>query len=127
MNYAFHYDMPKICPDHALEVHIQASCKMHVEKNFSAMFVAVPNGGKRGFYGQLLIKKEGVKKGFPDAIIVGHGPNAGKIAFAEIKARGSLSNEQHAMLDHMHRNGHNVGLFRSQDTLAAKLREWGWK
>lgn len=127
MKYAFHYDMPAVCPEKSLEVAIQASCKLRVETRFAAMFVAVPNGGKREFYGQRLIKKEGVKKGFPDAIIIGHGANAGKIAFAEIKARGSMSLEQHALLDHMHRNGHDVGLFRSQDTIEAWLRSKGWQ
>lgn len=126
-NYPFHYDMPKVAPENASEVSIQASCKMRVESAFQAMFVAVPNGGKRGWFGQAQVKREGIKKGFPDAIIVGHGPNKGMVAFAEIKARGSLSLEQQAILEHLQRNGHQVGLFRSQDTLDAKLREWGWK
>jgi len=127
VSYPFHYDMPKVAPDNASEVSIQASCKMRVESAFQAMFVAVPNGGKRGWFGQAQVKREGIKKGFPDAIIVGHGPNKGRVAFAEIKARGSLSLEQQAILEHLQRNGHQVGLFRSQDTLDAKLREWGWK
>lgn len=126
MKYPFHYDMPKVAPDNASEVAIQASCKLRVESSFSAMFVAVPNGGKRGWFGQAQVKREGIKKGFPDAIIIGHGPNKGKIAFVEIKARGSMSLEQQAILEHLQRNSHQVGLFRSQDTLAAKLREWGW-
>lgn len=126
MTYPYHYDMPKVCPDNASEIAIQASCKMRVESAFQAMFVAVPNGGKRGWFGQAQVKKEGIKKGFPDAIIIGHGANKGKIAFAEIKARQSPSLEQQAILEHLQRNGHQVGLFRSQDTLASKLREWGW-
>jgi len=126
MAYGFHYDMPKVAPENASEVSIQASCKMRVESAFQAMFVAVPNGGKRSVWSQRQVKKEGIKKGFPDAIIVGHGKNKGKIAFAEIKARESLSLEQQAILEHLSRNGHHVGLFRSQDTLASKLREWGW-
>lgn len=126
MKYPFHYDMPKVAPDNSSELEIQAGCKKHIEEAFQAMFVAVPNGGKRGYYAQWQAKKEGLTKGFPDAIILGYGKNAGKVAFAEIKARSSLSLDQQAMLEHLNRNGYDVGLFRSQDTLAAKLREWGW-
>lgn len=127
-NYPFHYDMPKVAPENASEVSIQASCKMRVESAFQAMFVAVPNGKHTtSVFARRQVKREGLKKGFPDAIIVGHGPNKGRVAFAEIKARGSLSLDQQAVLEHLQRNGHQVGLFRSQDTLDAKLREWGWR
>jgi hypothetical protein len=126
VSYPFHYDMPKVAIEGASEVAVQASCKKRVEAEFQAMFVAVPNGGKRGFMAQQQVKKEGLTKGFPDAIIVGYGKNAGKVAFAEIKARGSMSLEQQAMLEHLVRHNHQAGLFRSQDTIAAKLREWGW-
>jgi hypothetical protein len=127
VNYPFHYDMPRVAPQNASEVAIQASCKMRVETQFGAMFIAIPNGGKRGFHGQRLIKQEGVKKGAPDAIIIGLRPNDGKVVFAEFKAGTSLSKEQYILLDDLSRAGHCCGVFRSQDTLAAKMTEWGWK
>ena len=55
----YHYDMPKVAPKNASEVAIQASCKMRVETQFDALFAAIPNGGKRSFYGQRLIKQVG--------------------------------------------------------------------
>ena len=125
-SYPFHYDYPKVAPKNANEAAIQAACKMRVETQFDAVFIAIPNGGKRGFYGQRLLKQEGVKKGAPDAIIVGGKRNPGKVAFTEFKAGTSLSEDQYIMLDDLRLAGHGVGVFRSQDTLAGKLLEWGW-
>jgi hypothetical protein len=124
---SYHYDMPKVAPKMASEVAIQASCKLRVETQFDATFMAIPNGGKRGWHGQRTIKREGVVKGAPDAIIIGGMINPGKVAFAEFKAGGSLSDDQGIMLADLARAGHDVGVFRSQDTLTAKLIEWGWR
>ena len=52
---------------------------------------AVPNGGKRGGAEAERLRKEGVKKGVSDLIIVTHN----KIIFLEMKnAKGKLSKEQ---------------------------------
>jgi len=123
----YHYDAPKVAPKLASEVAIQAACKMRVETEFDCMFAAIPNGGKRGFYGQRLVKQEGVKKGMVDAVIIGGMKNSGKVAFVEFKAGSSLSEEQGILLADMARAGHDVGVFRSQDTLADWLRSKGWR
>jgi hypothetical protein len=125
--YPFHYDLPKTAPLSASEISIQAACKLRVETEFKAIFASVPNGTFiASKAGRGKAKREGLAKGFPDAVIVGTGKNAGKIAFAEFKARRQLSLEQREILTALHENKHDVGVFRSQDTLAAKLREWGW-
>jgi len=124
---AYHYDMPKVAPKLASEAAIQASCKMRVEAQFDCVFAAIPNGGKRGFYGQRLIKQEGVKKGMVDAIIIGGMKNPGKVAFCEFKAGSALSEDQGILLADMANAGHDVGVFRSQDTLADWLTSKGWR
>jgi hypothetical protein len=120
--------MPALVPENAKEIVIQASCKKRVENEFDAYFVAIPNGTYiASAAGRGKVRQEGLSKGFPDAIIIGVRRNAGKTAFAEIKARSSLSNEQDGWLTGLAKSGHQCGVFRSQDTLAAKLREWGWQ
>jgi hypothetical protein len=123
----YHFDAPAVAPKGALEVSIQAACKMRVELQFDATFMAIPNGGKRGWHGQRQIKREGVVKGAPDAIIIGGMKNPGKVAFVELKARSALSDEQGILLADIARAGHDVGVFRSQETLADWLTLKGWK
>jgi len=126
-SYPFHYDAPSIAPDNAREIVIQAACKLKVEAEFGARFVAVPNGTYTASrYARVTRAKEGLAKGFPDAIIVGTGRNRGRTAFAEIKAKGSLSEWQLAWLTALHEDGHDCGLFRSDQTLADWLRQRGW-
>lgn len=125
---SYHYDMPRVAPKMASEVAIQASCKMRVETQFDATFMAIPNGTHTtSQYARANRKREGVVKGAPDAIIIGGMKNPGKVAFAEFKAGGSLSEDQGILLADLARAGHDVGVFRSQDTLTAKLIEWGWQ
>lgn len=124
--YPFHYDKPSVAAKGASEVAIQASCKLRVEYEFGAIFIAIPNGGKRGWQGQYQIKREGVRKGAPDSIILGTGKNAGRVVMAEFKAGSSLSLEQFNLLTDMHEARHHVGVFRSQDTIFAKMLDWGW-
>jgi len=124
----YHYDPPSLAPRSASEIVIQASCRKRVERTFRARMVAVPNGTFiASMAGRGKAQREGLSKGFPDCIIIGEGPNAGKIAFAEIKAAGSLSVEQDGWLTTLTMNGHQAGCFRSQDTLAQFLSERCWK
>lgn len=128
MSLPFHTDPPSIVPLRAREIVIQAACKLKVESEFDAWFVAVPNGTwTPSIKARVRAKREGASKGFPDALIVGHGRNAGKIAFVEIKAGSSLSHSQKDWLTELHKNGFQCGMFRSEITLANKLTEWGWK
>lgn len=127
-NRLYHYDLPAVAPKNASEISIQASCKMRVEREFQARWVAVPNGTYiASAAGRGKARREGLSKGFPDAMIVGHGPNAGKIAFPEIKAKSDLREEQDAWLTYLSLNGFQTGVFRSQETLAAWLGERCWK
>ncbi len=121
------YDKPAVAPLGASELAIQAACKMLVESQFDAIFAAVPNGTRTTRYGAYKAKKEGVRKGFPDAVIVGGMKNPGKVAFVEIKARSALSTEQGILLADLSAASHDVGVFRSQDTLAEWLIEKGWR
>lgn len=124
----YYYDMPKVAPMNATEIVIQASCIKRVETQFRARMIAVPNGTYiASSAGRGKANREGRSKGFPDCIIYGLGPNAGKVAFTEIKARSVLKPEQDACLTTMALNGHDCGVFRSQDTLADWLTERGWK
>lgn len=123
----YHYDMPKVAPKNASELAIQASCKMRVETQFDAMFAAIPNGTRTTKFGGWKAKQEGVRKGMVDAVIVGGPKNAGKVAFCEFKAGSSLSMEQGVLLADLAAAGHDVGVFRSQDTLADWLVAKGWQ
>jgi len=124
----YHYDMPKVAPKGALEVTIQAACKMRVELQFDATFMAIPNGTfTMSKFARFNRKREGIVKGAPDAIIIGGIKNPGKVAFVELKARSALSEEQGILLADMSNAGHDVGVFRSQDTLAEWLTLKGWR
>lgn len=126
LRYPFHYDPPSIAPKGASELAIQASCKMRVENCFDAIFAAVPNGTRATIAAGRKAKREGTRKGFPDAIILGLGKNKGMVAFPEFKAGSALSVEQYATLKTLAENGYRCGVFRSQDTLADKMVEWGF-
>jgi hypothetical protein len=122
MTRSFHYDMPK-ARDCDSEIAVQKACRTRIAKQFPRTAVAaVPNGQKRTRWQQGQAKAEGIAKGFPDMVAIG----PGAIAFLEIKAAGSLTPEQSDWLDHLTRCGFNAGVFRSQESLAAKLKEWGF-
>lgn len=123
MTRPYHYDMPSVAPKGASELNIQKSMRERIAKQFPACrWVAIPNGtytasvAARG-----RAKAEGAAKGFPDAMIIG----LGKIAFVEVKAQTPLKTEQDEWLSWLAGQYH-CGVFRHQDTLAAKLLEWGF-
>ena len=120
----YYYDMPKVA-DCGSELALQKACRDRIARTFIATrLIAVPNGGKRTRWQRVQAKMEGMTAGFPDLIAIGDG---GRIAFVEIKSDSAVSKEQHQMLSDLAAMGFNAGVFRSQDTLAAKLREWGFK
>lgn len=128
IKHLYHYDTPKVAPDNASEIAIQASCIMRVETQFKARMVAVPNGTYiASKAGRGKATREGRSKGFPDCLIIGYGPNSGRIAFAELKARSSLDPAQDVWLTTLAVSGFEAGVFRSQDTLADFLMTRGWK
>lgn len=126
--YGFHYDLPRVADKYATELHIQVACRRRVEMSFRARMIAIPNGtfiASRTGRGKA--RAEGLSKGFPDCLIIGFGPNAGRTAYAEIKAGTFLKAEQEAWLTWLTVHGFDAGCFRSQDTLAAFLTDRGWK
>lgn len=126
--YPFHYDMPKVADRFTNELGIQMSCRERVERCFKARIIAVPNGTHiKSFAGRAKAKAEGLATGFPDCLIIGFGPNAGRTAYPEIKHKKPLSDEQVGWLTWLHDQGYDAGCFRSQDTLAQFLTDRGWK
>lgn len=110
------------------EIAIQASIVKGLPLIVPCMVAAVPNGTytpSMAARGRAV--KEGAAKGYPDLIIDGLGPNAGKVCRAEIKAGGDVSLSQYAMLNRLHEGGHLCGIFRSLDTLIGFLLANGWQ
>lgn len=110
------------------EIAIQASVVKDLPRIIPCMVAAVPNGTytpSKAARGRAI--REGVATGYPDLIIDGLGPNAGKVCRAEIKASGDVKLSQYAMLTRLHEAGHLCGIFRSLDTLTGFLLANGWE
>ena len=110
------------------EIAIQASIVKDLPRIIPCMVAAVPNGtytSSKAARGRAI--REGVATGYPDLIIDGVGPNAGKVCRAEIKASGDVSLSQYMMLNRLHDGGHLCGIFRSLDTLTGFLVANGWE
>jgi hypothetical protein len=132
--YPFHYDMPsqRIADS---EIAVQKQCLDMIAKLFPHTRVAaVPNGQKRTRWQQQQAKREGMSAGFPDLIITGSrrssnsNMGAGPLsAYIEIKANAPMTQEQKDWLMFLMDCGHNCGVFRSDVTLEAKMREWGFR
>lgn len=134
--YPFHYDMPSQRISDS-EIVVQKQCLAMIAKLFPKTRVAsVPNGQKRTRWQGQRAKAEGMSKGFPDLVLVGSyrrpihseldavGPLT---AFVEIKAKAPMTDEQKDWLLFLMDCGHNCGVFRSDSTLEAKLRLWGFR
>lgn len=132
MTYPFHYDRPALRISDS-EIVVQKVCLQMIAVMFRQSVVfAVPNGTHiRSMAGRMKAKREGLFKGASDLVITSPGnvDNAWRplVAFAEIKAKESLTDEQKDFLNAMHGMGHHCGCFRSDLTLADKLREWGFR
>ncbi|MEO1169943.1 MAG: VRR-NUC domain-containing protein [Pseudomonadota bacterium] len=74
------------------------------------LLAAVPNGGKRTGYARAKVKREGIKKGFPDIIATW----PGGVAFIEFKKRGEYPDaDQRKILNRLALQGHAVAVVRS--------------
>lgn len=141
--YPFHYDMPSVRISDS-EIAIQKQCRDMIAKLFPLTRVAaVPNGGKRTRWQQQQAKREGVSAGFPDLVLIGSRvvwsvpwgegteeavqTSCPLVAFVEIKALATMSIEQRNWLTFMAKYGHLCGIFRSDVTLEAKMRKWGFR
>lgn len=83
---------------------------------------AVPNGGKRSAITGAILKREGVKAGVADIIIL---RNPGLCAMMEVKTDvGSLSNSQRAFRDWCAVNGFPYAVVRGVGDAEAALRDW---
>ncbi|QVJ07661.1 VRR-NUC domain-containing protein [Sphingopyxis sp. BSN-002] len=110
------------------ELAIQASIVKDLPRVIPCMVSAVPNGTHiASKAGRGKAQREGLATGYPDLIIDGIGPNAGKVCRAEIKASGDVKLSQYAMLNRLHEAGHICGIFRSLDTLIGFLVAHGWE
>lgn len=84
---------------------------------------AVPNGGKRNAVTGAILKREGVKAGVADIVIL---RNPGLCALIEVKtAKGSLSNSQKAFRDWCAANGFPYAVVRGVGDVQAALMDWG--
>jgi hypothetical protein len=124
-DHIFHYDAPKVWDGLSSELQVQRSCRDMIAKAFRQTdSFAVPNGTHiASIAGRAKAKREGLLKGVSDLVIIG---KPGLVAFAEIKAGGSLTVEQRAFLTRVVELGHRAGCFRSVDTLYLKLKDWGF-
>jgi hypothetical protein len=123
-DYSFHYDPPKVRISDS-EIVIQKACLRSIAVMLpGCRAAAIPNGQKRTVWQAARAKAEGMSAGFPDLVVVGM---AQRTAYCEIKATSQLTLEQRAWLNFLHECGHFCGVFRSDQTLVDKLREWGFR
>lgn len=132
-DHPFHYDQPKVRISDS-EIVVQKQCLKMIAGVFRKTRVAaVPNGQKRTRWQAQRAKAEGMSKGFVDLVVIGqdrvnfHAPFPPLVAFIELKANGSMQKEQLDWLTFMAQCGHHCGVFRSDKTLEAKMREWGFR
>lgn len=128
----WHFDEPRVARDaygrNVSEIAIQASIVKSLPVIIPCKVSAVPNGTwtpSMAARGRAI--REGVQSGYPDLIIDGMGPNAGRVCRAEIKAMSEVSPDQFQTLNLLCGNGHLCGVFRSLDTLTAFLLSNGWE
>lgn len=128
----WHFDEPGVAQGtygrRVSEIAIQASIVKGLPLVIPCMVAAVPNGTYiASKAGRGKAKQEGLATGYPDLIIDGRGPNAGKVFRAEIKAFKPVTPDQFDKLTELTAAGHPCGVFRSLATLAACLLANGWK
>jgi hypothetical protein len=137
----YHFD-PRSVRDADLELHVQAGILQRLMIGFPECKVAaVPNGTNiTTRAGRGKAKAEGLATGFPDLVIMapeaprfmraGLGPitegRRALTAFVEVKAKEDTSPAQHEWLNWMADSGFLCGVFRSHETVAQKLKEWGF-
>lgn len=104
---------------------IQAAIMRYLDTALPASYraFAVPNGGKRDKITGAILKREGVKAGVPDIVIV---RNGGFVAFIEVKTQaGRLSNSQVEWRDWCGANSVPYAVVRSIGDVQAALLDWG--
>ena len=107
--------------EHALQVAVVEYMALMVRPEL--YWSAIPNGGKRNLSVAVKLKREGVRRGTPDIVIL---LPEGRAAWLELKVKGgSLSLEQRMFRDVCHRLGHHWALAKSLDDVIAFLQKIG--
>ena len=107
--------------EHGIQAAIMRYLDMALPASYRAF--AVPNGGKRDKITGAILKREGVKAGVPDIVIV---RNGGFVAFIEVKTQaGRLSNSQVDWRDWCGANSVPYAVVRSIGDVQAALLDWG--
>lgn len=107
--------------EHSIQARIMSFLDSALPATYRAF--AVPNGGKRDRITGAILKREGVKAGVPDIVIVRQG---GSVGFLEVKtATGSLSNSQRDWRDWCGVNRVPFAVVRGVGDVQAALHDWG--
>lgn len=107
--------------EHSIQISIMSFLDRALPATYRAF--AVPNGGKRDRVTGAILKREGVKAGVPDIVIVRQG---GSVGFLEVKtATGSLSNSQRDWRDWCGANSIPFAVVRGVGDVQATLMDWG--
>lgn len=86
------------------------------------VWTSVVNEGRRGFKTQAMIKRHGMRKGWPDVTIL----HNGQVLCIELKAaKGRLSPEQRVVGDIIQRAGGFWAVARSLEETQECLSQWG--
>jgi len=86
-----------------------------------AFFFAVPNGGKRGKIEAANLKRQGVRAGVPDIIIIHHGKAYG----LELKSpKGTISDSQEEVFPLLRAAGMPIEIIRSLDDAMTAIGEF---
>lgn len=107
------------------ESSIQTAIMQYLDKALpqSCFAFAVPNGGKRDRITGAILKREGVKAGVADIVIL---RNPGLCALIEVKTgTGTLSNSQKAFRDWCAANGFPFAVVRGIGDVQVALEDWG--
>lgn len=87
------------------------------------LWFAVPNGGQRHPGAGFNLKRQGMRRGIPDLVVV---PKVGPVCFIELKSEdGRVSEEQEAWLEKLPLFGCSVAVCRSLDEVRQFLFETG--
>ncbi len=87
------------------------------------LWFAVPNGGSRNLLEAVNLKRQGVRGGVPDLVIV---PKVGPVCFIELKSEdGTLSKLQSLWLESLPLYGCPVAVCRSLDEVQQFLFQTG--
>ena len=107
--------------EHVLQQQICTYMAASIRKELH--WFAIPNGGKRDLRTAVKLKREGVKRGATDIVVL---LEDGRVAWLELKIKGgSLSVEQQAFRSICIRLGHHWALIRSVDEAVEFLTDIG--